>query len=64
MQQNQEFMTNKLLPISLGQILLEEFMEPMGISQSKLARDIDVPVTRSIISLNIIVQLSLIRHCV
>lgn len=39
-------MTNKLPPISPGQILLEEFMEPMGISQSKLARDIDVPVTR------------------
>nr|WP_226984020.1 HigA family addiction module antitoxin [Rickettsia amblyommatis] len=38
-------MTNKLPPISPGQILLAEFMEPMGISQSKLARDIDVPVT-------------------
>ncbi|WP_017443155.1 HigA family addiction module antitoxin [Rickettsia gravesii] len=46
MQQSQEFMTNKLPPISPGQILLAEFMEPMGISQSKLARDIDVPVTR------------------
>ncbi|MCX4079504.1 HigA family addiction module antitoxin [Rickettsia rhipicephali] len=39
-------MTNKLPPISPGQMLLAEFMEPMGISQSKLARDIDVPVTR------------------
>ncbi|ABV74794.1 Plasmid maintenance system antidote protein [Rickettsia akari str. Hartford] len=39
-------MTNKLPPISPEQILLEEFMEPMGISQSKLASDIDVPVTR------------------
>ncbi|AXU06399.1 addiction module antidote protein, HigA family [Rickettsia japonica] len=32
--------------MSPGQILLVEFMEPLGISQSKLARDIDVPVTR------------------
>lgn len=39
-------MTKKLSPISPGQILFEEFMEPMGIIQSKLARDIDVPVTR------------------
>ncbi|AFC71391.1 HigA family addiction module antitoxin [Rickettsia australis] len=46
MQQNQEFMTNKLPPISPGQILLEEFMEPMGISHSNLACDIGVPVTR------------------
>jgi len=29
-----------------GEILLKEFMEPLGISQNKLARDIDVPVTR------------------
>jgi len=29
-----------------GEILLEEFMKPMGISQNRLARDIDVPVTR------------------
>lgn len=39
-------MTKKLSLISPGQILLEEFIEPMGISQSQLARDIDVPVTR------------------
>ncbi|WP_341791632.1 HigA family addiction module antitoxin [Rickettsia endosymbiont of Gonocerus acuteangulatus] len=39
-------MTKKLSPISPGQILFEKFMEPMSISQSKLARDIDVPVTR------------------
>ncbi|WP_341786865.1 HigA family addiction module antitoxin [Rickettsia endosymbiont of Cantharis rufa] len=46
MQQSQEFMTNKLPPIPPGQILLEEFMELMGISQSKLACDIDVLATR------------------
>ncbi|WP_341793416.1 MULTISPECIES: HigA family addiction module antitoxin [unclassified Rickettsia] len=39
-------MTKKLPPISPGQILLEEFMQPLAISQSRLARDIDVPVTR------------------
>lgn len=39
-------MTKKLDPITPGEILLKEFMEPLGISQNKLARDIDVPVTR------------------
>lgn len=33
-------------PIIPGEILLEEFMKPHGISQNKLARDIDVPVVR------------------
>lgn len=39
-------MTTKLPPISPGQILFEEFMRPMQISQSQIARDIDVPTTR------------------
>jgi addiction module HigA family antidote len=39
-------MTQKLPPIYPGKILLEEFMQPMGITQSQLARDIDVPLTR------------------
>lgn len=39
-------MKRLLEPISPGEILLTEFMEPMGISQNKLARDIDVPVSR------------------
>ncbi|WP_341760886.1 HigA family addiction module antitoxin [Candidatus Tisiphia endosymbiont of Thecophora atra] len=39
-------MTKKLSLISPSQILLEEFIEPMGISQSQLARDIGVPVSR------------------
>ena len=39
-------MTNKISPVSPGKILLEEFIQPMGISQSQLARDIDVPITR------------------
>ena len=39
--------TRKLLdPIPPGEILLEEFLKPMGISQNQLARDIDVPVSR------------------
>lgn len=38
--------TDLLPPITPGQILLHQFMEPMGISQSQIARDIDVPVTR------------------
>lgn len=29
-----------------GEIFLEEFMKPMGISQNKLAREIDVPPNR------------------
>ena len=33
-------------PISPGEILTEEFLKPLGISQNKLARDIDVPVGR------------------
>ncbi len=39
-------MPKKLKPILPGEILLEEFMIPLGISQNKLARDIDVPVGR------------------
>ena len=36
----------KLDPIPPGEILLEEFLKPMGISQTRLAGDIDVPVSR------------------
>lgn len=39
-------MTNKLSPIHPGEILLEEFLEPMGISQYRLANDINVPPRR------------------
>jgi len=39
--------TKKLLdPIPPGEILLEEFMKPLGISINGLARDIDVPPNR------------------
>jgi antitoxin HigA-1 len=36
----------KLDPIPPGELLLEEFLVPMGISQTRLASDIDVPVSR------------------
>lgn len=40
-------MPKKLLdPIHPGEILLEEFMKPLGVSINKLARDIDVPPGR------------------
>ena len=39
-------MANKLPPIHPGEILLEEFLEPMGISQYRLAKDISVPPCR------------------
>ncbi len=39
-------MGRKLDPIPPGEILREEFMRPLGISQNKLARDLDVPVAR------------------
>jgi addiction module HigA family antidote len=39
-------MVNKLQPIHPGEILLEEFLEPMGISQYRLAKDISVPPRR------------------
>ena len=39
-------MPRKLKPITPGETLLEEFLNPMGISQSKLARDLSVPVGR------------------
>lgn len=33
-------------PISPGEVLAEEFLRPLGLSQNKLARDLDVPVAR------------------
>jgi addiction module HigA family antidote len=39
-------MAKKLAPITPGDILLEEFLKPMGISQNQLARDINVPPNR------------------
>ena len=36
----------KIPPIHPGEILLEEFLSPMGISQNRLALDIGVPARR------------------
>src|SRR3990170_1326309 len=36
----------KLKPIHPGEILMEEFLKPMEISQYKLAKDISVPARR------------------
>ena len=37
---------NIIPPIHPGEILLEEFLDPMGISQYRLAKDIHVPAVR------------------
>ncbi|MFC1539861.1 HigA family addiction module antitoxin [Gemmatimonadota bacterium] len=40
-------MTEKVYPpVHPGEILLEEFLEPLGISQYRLAKDINVPIPR------------------
>jgi addiction module HigA family antidote len=39
-------MNKKFAPIHPGEILLEEFLRPMGISQYKLAKDISVHARR------------------
>lgn len=37
---------NKIAPIHPGEILLEEFLQPMGLSQNKVALAIGVPARR------------------
>ena len=37
---------DKLAPIHPGEVLLEEFLKPMGLSQNRLALDIRVPPRR------------------
>lgn len=39
-------MNNRIETPSIGEILQEEFMIPMGLSAYKLAQDIKVPVSR------------------
>lgn len=39
-------MSGKLPPVHPGEVLLEEFLKPMGISQYRLAKDISVPPRR------------------
>lgn len=38
--------SNRLDPIHPGEILLEDFLKPLGISINRLARDLDVPPNR------------------
>ena len=37
---------NKLKPVTPGEILLEEFLKPMGLSQYRLAKEVGVPPQR------------------
>ena len=39
-------MNKKISPIHPGEILLEEFLNPLGITQYRLAKDINVPPRR------------------
>ena len=39
-------MAKKLSPITPGDVLLEEFLRPLDISQNQLAKDINVPANR------------------
>ena len=39
-------MSKKIQPVHPGEVLLEEFLKPMGISQYRLAKDISVPARR------------------
>jgi antitoxin HigA-1 len=39
-------MAKRLAPVHPGEVLLEEFLEPMGLSQYRLAKDIHVPPRR------------------
>lgn len=36
----------KLMPVTPGELLLEEFLKPMGLSQYRLAKEIAVPAQR------------------
>lgn len=37
---------NKIAPVHPGEILVEEFLQPMGISQYRLAADLGIPLQR------------------
>jgi addiction module HigA family antidote len=39
-------MTKKLDPVSPGEMLLEEFLKPLGMSKYRLAKEINVPAQR------------------
>lgn len=39
-------MADRIAPVTPGELLKEEFLEPMGISQYRLAKEIGVPAQR------------------
>jgi addiction module HigA family antidote len=39
-------MSDSYKPITPGEYLEEEFLKPFGITQSKLSRDLDIPISR------------------
>ena len=39
-------MVKKVSPVTPGDVLLEEFLRPMNITQNQLAKDINVPANR------------------
>lgn len=39
-------MAKRLTPIHLGEVLFEEFLEPFGLSQYRLAKELGVPPRR------------------
>jgi addiction module HigA family antidote len=39
-------MTTKIAPVHPGEVLLEEFLKPLGISQNQLAKHLNVNVSR------------------
>ena len=40
-------MGDQIAPIHPGEILMEEFLQPLGVTQNRLAVSIDVPPRRS-----------------
>jgi antitoxin HigA-1 len=41
-----KLMKNRVMPTNPGEMLLEEFLKPLGISQYRLAKEIGVPAQR------------------
>jgi addiction module HigA family antidote len=39
-------MTDRMPPVTPGEILLEDFLKPMGVSQTRLALDTGIPQSR------------------
>ena len=46
MRDTNEMTVRKLAPLHPGEVLFEEFMKPMGLSQNRLGRDLGVPPRR------------------